>query len=437
MPTLGELLVADGVCTPQQIEDAVQNQVILGGRLGTNLIELGALSEEVLARYLSRLHERPALSGEAIHPESEALQMISGPVADRLQIIPFLRENKKLQVLCVDPRNVAALDEVAFITNLVPDPVVIPEVRFWHLLERCYRIQRQLRYIALEGGDFMRRSLVEERAPTVPPVGEDLISEDSFNRLYQRRDGFPQVSTRSPALPSENMPLLRPEDLEEIAEPTLPGPPGQIDRRVWQGPLSSEGRRKEDRDLAERAAARPSTPPLPADSEPPLDFAEATRLLRQVQGRDSIARVVLRHARSRFKRAMLFTIHRGFALGWNAAGDVDPATFRSLMVPLDEPSAFGLAVSSRSHVLGALTKTRVNVNFLRLMGKQVPLSAFLLPILVRGRVVNLLYGDNGHRNHCESDIGELLILAQHMAQSYESLFNEKREAYRSRQRPDG
>jgi len=126
----------------------------------------------------------------------------------------------------------------------------------------------------------------------------------------------------------------------------------------------------------------------------------------------------------------LFTVHRGVALGWDAVGDrVDRWSFRSVMIPLDSPSVFNLVVDNRAHYLGGLTKTKVNIEFLRVMGKQVPLSAFLLPILVRGRVVNILYGDCGHKAHCPSSIGDLLILAQRIGRCYETLFEKKRKDY--------
>lgn len=426
------MLVADGLCSRQQVEDAVQNQVILGGRIGTNLVELGVIDEETLARYLSRLHELPALSGEQIHPDPEVLALMPREAVDRLDIIPFIREAKRIQVLCVDPRDVKALDEVAFITGLTPDPIVVPEVRFWQLLRACYGIERQLRYVALDTHDFISGSFVEE-----PPLrsgmsqpGEDLISEESFDKLYQRRDGFPQVtSTDPPALPSASMPLLSAADLEAIEEETSPGPPGHIERRVWQAPLVEDGRRRDDR--------REEEPAPPEAPQTPLTFAEATRALSEVSDRQAIARCVLRYAASVFRRAMLFTVHRGVALGWNAVGEgLDRRAIRKLVIPLDSPSIFKLVVDSRAHYLGGLRKTPVNIQFLRGTGRQIPLSALMLPILVRGRVVNVLYGDNGHNRHCPSDVGDLLILAQRIAQSYEVLFEQKRAAYRARQ-PDG
>ena len=224
------------------------------------------------------------------------------------------------------------------------------------------------------------------------------------------------------------MPLLTDADLETLEEE--PGPPGQIERRVWKPALVDGGRRKEDLALADRAAAPPSQPPGIEEDDAPLNLAQATRKLSEVSERNAIARAVLRFARSIFKRCMLFTIHRGVALGWDAIGeDLDRWAFRSIMIPLDNPSVFQLVVSSRAHYLGGMQKTKTNIGFLRVTGKKIPLSAFLLPVLVRGRVVNILYCDNGHKEHCHGDISDLLILAQRISQCYESLFEQKRASY--------
>jgi hypothetical protein len=212
-----------------------------------------------------------------------------------------------------------------------------------------------------------------------------------------------------------------------------PGPPGQIDRRVWQPMMVEGGRRKEDRALADQAATPPSQPPAPEEDDGPLNLAEATRLLSQVSERNAIARAVLRFARSSFKRCMLFTIHRGVALGWDVIGeDIDRWAFRSIMIPLDAPSVFQLVVNARAHYLGGIQKTKINIGFLQATGKKVPLSAFLLPVLVRGRVVNILYCDNGHKTHCHGEISDLLILAQRITRSYESLFEKKRALYQQK-----
>ena len=426
MPSIGELLVGDQVCTLQQIEDAVRNQVIMGGRIGTNLVELGVLDEETLARYLSRIHELPAMSGENIQPEEKALERIPPDVVDRLNIIPFILEPKRIQVLCVDPRDVTHGFDL-FLTDL--------DDRYFVAIDsdRGYTALQQVESREIcdkDTRDYLEGSYGFEEAPARPSVSEDLIGEDSFIKLYQRRDGFPQVSKSGQAsAPPPEMPLLTGEDLEKIED----GPPGEIERRVWQPTIVEGGRRKDDRALADRAAAPPSKPPPEEEDDSPLNLAQATRILSEVSERSAIARAVLRFARSTFKRCMLFTIHRGVALGWDAIGeDVDRWAFRSIMIPLELPSVFQLVVEARAHYLGGIGKTKINIEFLRATGKQVPLSAFLLPVLVRGRVVNILYCDNGHKNHCPSDISDLLILSQRITRSYEFLFEQKRARYREK-----
>jgi len=114
------------------------------------------------------------------------------------------------------------------------------------------------------------------------------------------------------------------------------------------------------------------------------------------------------------------------AMAWDALGEsVDQEMFRRLLIPLNRPSAFQTVVNNRAHYLGALQKNKTNIQFLKVMGKQIPSSVFIMPILVHERVMNLLYGDNGHRQHCSNDVGELLILAQRISHSYDQLINEK------------
>lgn len=429
MANLGDLLINDGVCTPEQIEDAIRNQVILGGLLGTNLLELGFVDEATLAQYLSRQHDVPTMYGDDIKPDPQAISLLSEKDADRLNVIPFEKESKRLQILCVDPTNLDALDELAFITGLRPDPIVIPQVRFWQLLEEVYGIHRQLRYIALNTKDFIASSFIEE-APDEEKLEQDLIGEDDFAMLYQRRDGFPSIHRPLP-LPSEQMPLLADEDLEELPGQDKRRPPGDIERRVWHSADNTEARRVDDAGLAKMAQAAPSQPPLPDEHTEPLSFKEATALLDKPNDRYHIARAVLRFGLSLFSRCMLFTAHRGVLLGMDAIGQgIDPMAFRSVLIPLDGPSVFQTVVNTKAHFLGGLPKTKINIQFLRAMGKQVPLSAMLIPVLVRGKVVNLIYGDKGHKAHCPNDIGQLLILAQHISRSYETLFEQKKEAFR-------
>ena len=53
MKHLGKYLLENGIVTAEQLEEALQSQVAFGGRLGTNLVELGYVSLEDLAVHLA------------------------------------------------------------------------------------------------------------------------------------------------------------------------------------------------------------------------------------------------------------------------------------------------------------------------------------------------------------------------------------------------
>src|SRR5580692_1342397 len=56
---LGTLLLRNAAIGLSQLEAALRNQVLYGGRLGTNLVELGFLDLELLSSYLAELSGFP------------------------------------------------------------------------------------------------------------------------------------------------------------------------------------------------------------------------------------------------------------------------------------------------------------------------------------------------------------------------------------------
>jgi hypothetical protein len=268
---------------------------------------------------------------------------------------------------------VAVLDEVAFATGRKLHPFVVPEARLWRLLSRSYGLFREER-----GLETLRA--VAARAPRAP-AGPDLIGEDAFHALYGHV-GLTGIPT-PPPFPSPLGPpplSLIPDDLPPI-------------------------------DLTDEV--EPSA----------LGFDEAVRLLEGVAERGAIARTVLRYARSRFQRALLLTVRRDAIHGWVGLGpgvEVEPV--QRLRQPFTSEGVVATVVATQSHFLGPLPRTESNMRLLKALGGGVPRSAFVVPILALGRVVNVLYADNGRGALVDpSDLGELLILATRIAQGYDAL----------------
>jgi type II secretion system (T2SS) protein E len=431
MSRLGAILVAMGACSREQVREALDAQVLLGGRLGTNLLDLGgAVAEEALARALAQQHGVRALHGELV-PDPAALALLRPAVADRAGVVPYQVSARRLAVLCPDPRDVRTLDEIAFATGKIVEPIVVPEARLWALLRAHYGADRPLRGIgaAPRTGRPAARGADGGSPDHVP----DLMAEADFQALYADRVACP-VPPTSPPTPTA------PPTSPPTPTPTAPPPPVRPERRA------AESKRERappppdpfggafvtsDEVLAalqsEARAAAPERAPLPlapvADTAAPLSYGAAVSLLAGVADRGEIARVVLRFARSRFRRALLLTVHGRGADGWEGIGDgLTPQTVARVHVSLDGPGVVRTVVDTRSHVLGPLQKTEANLALLRALAGGAPKSAFAMPILARGQVVNVLYADAGRGGHVNPDgVGELLILAAKIAQSYDAL----------------
>lgn len=150
---LGEMLLQTGALTATQLEEALSAQSVYGGRIGTNLLEMGLVSEEDLGRLLNQKLGVPcvnAASLEAVPPS--VIGVVPADLARRFRIVPILLEGKKLTIAMADPGDFQAIDELGFATGLVIIPRVCPELRVSVALEHYYGVKRSMRYIPVAGG---------------------------------------------------------------------------------------------------------------------------------------------------------------------------------------------------------------------------------------------------------------------------------------------
>jgi hypothetical protein len=218
---------------------------------------------------------------------------------------------------------------------------------------------------------------------------------------------------------------LTPLDGDEIVEAELV----EITEEHETDAISSDRWAAAFHDLESEIQAKAPPPPPPRDMSP-LTFPEALAHIGKAEDRDEVARTVLRYARSKAARAVLLSIQGDVALGWDGVGDnITQDTARLIAFPLTVPSAFRLVRESRSHYIGPLGKDSGNVRFLKLAGKQWPSSCVMLPVLFRGKVVYILYVDNGHKQHVNADVGELLILSQNIQRSMEQMVAKRQQAH--------
>ncbi|HEY7725527.1 MAG TPA: hypothetical protein VH880_09340, partial [Anaeromyxobacteraceae bacterium] len=197
---IGEILIAAGACDAEQVRDALDGQIIYGGRVGTNFLEIGAVTEEALAQALAQQHGCPALWGEVLI-EPRVLDLVRPEVAERFEAVPLRLEGRRLSVLVADPRNLRKLDELSFALGKEIRPVVAAESRICELLRRHYGLVRPARGVEAAWS----RARPAPTPPAAAPAAEpDLMDEAEFAALYDRAGSAPARAGAPPPAESED-----------------------------------------------------------------------------------------------------------------------------------------------------------------------------------------------------------------------------------------
>lgn len=291
---LGELLIREKLITPQALEEALESQVVHGGRLGTNLLELGLISEQDLARMLGKQHGCAFSSGE-MKPDAQALSLVDLNDADNRDYLPMRVDATRLSVAVMNPTDYTTLDAVAFQTGKRVVPVVIPEFRMHQLLRRYCKAFRPLRAIDMNA---VRTSKPQpkEKVESIGASGElsrstnaaELISEDEFQSVYAqaltggaRSDSLMQLLEEEEIITGEVVneepeeEIITGEVLEEEPEevyvpapaPRAPARPTMVMFTVPAVPVQVSA----PAPMASAEALPPVAPPVPDYALPPVE----------------------------------------------------------------------------------------------------------------------------------------------------------------------
>src|SRR5215471_5340769 len=125
---LGELLIKHQMITEKQLAEALRAQHTFGGRLGTNLVELGYLSEQVLVQFLSAQFKLPAVTVAEIDSiKEEVIKLLPRALAEKYKVLPVSVKDRRMRLAMADATHLKAIDEVAFSTGCAIQPLVAPE----------------------------------------------------------------------------------------------------------------------------------------------------------------------------------------------------------------------------------------------------------------------------------------------------------------------
>src|SRR5512139_2115704 len=124
---LGQLLIASSIISEEQLKQALGIQKKEGGRLGTNLVRLGFVTEDKLVAFLSKQFGLPAINLGEYKIDGAVLKLIPADMAKKYLIMPVARVGATLTIAMADPSNVFAIDDVKFMTGYNVEVVVSSE----------------------------------------------------------------------------------------------------------------------------------------------------------------------------------------------------------------------------------------------------------------------------------------------------------------------
>jgi type IV pilus assembly protein PilB len=176
---LGDLLVAEGLITEEQLGKALTEQKGSTEKLGSILLKLNFVQEEQLIGFLSRQYGIPSITLSQLDIDPEVLKLVPDSIAKKYEVLPIKRQGTALTLAMADPTNVFALDDVAFMTNLQVTPVVASQAAIRKAIERNYEAQTAVTDVLTAlSNDVGSVEVVEDETPNKIDVFELKESAD-------------------------------------------------------------------------------------------------------------------------------------------------------------------------------------------------------------------------------------------------------------------
>jgi type IV pilus assembly protein PilB len=173
---LGQLLVNNNIIQEEQLEEALELQKKEGGRLGSNLIKLGFLTDETLVEFLSEQYGVPAVSLSHEDVEASITKLVPYDIAYKYQIFPISRSGATLTIAMTDPSNVFAIDDIKFMTGYEVKPVIASETGIKEAITKHYEQSDALQTV-MDG----MAGLDEEGLDLIHDEDEDIDTSDLKN----------------------------------------------------------------------------------------------------------------------------------------------------------------------------------------------------------------------------------------------------------------
>ncbi|MDI6735218.1 MAG: ATPase, T2SS/T4P/T4SS family [bacterium] len=175
---LGEMLVERGVINYTQLNEALGVQKKRGERLACILVELGIMSDNAIADFLSKELGIPRVKVAELNNIHITLKnIIPENIIRRELALPISKQDNTLVVAMVDPLNVIAIDELSSRTGFFIKTVIATELEIKNAIEKHYG-----KLISMD--DLVKKMASKSEVEVVKE--EVIIQEEDLSNLIKR-----------------------------------------------------------------------------------------------------------------------------------------------------------------------------------------------------------------------------------------------------------
>jgi len=174
---LGDLLVEVGIITAEQLQEALEEEKIRGGRLGEVLMELGYITEDVLLAFLGKQCGVSYVSlSEYGEIDEQVIRSVPQSVARHQTLVPISLEGKTLTIAMSDPLNVFAIDDLRLMTGKDINVVIASENEIKNAIEKYYGAKGSMEDILKEMEASVKDGANVEVVKKADTGGNDMIA---------------------------------------------------------------------------------------------------------------------------------------------------------------------------------------------------------------------------------------------------------------------
>jgi hypothetical protein len=394
-PKLGEMLLARELLQPEQLAHALENQLAYGGRIGTNLVELGYAKLDDVARALVAQLGVPRPDATMLGQIDSSL--LPADVCARHQILPLVRDETAVHLAMLDP-SVELISRLRAHFDHSVKPYVLPELRLLYLLEKHHGIERPPRFLRVpDGGEADARRRRYLGATVAAPSGRPLLVV---------------TDTHGEGATSSSRIIFSPIDPDDSGEPDEPTrAPGSL----IAGAAKDDGAPPYNEVLLQR---RHPTPPQGSDR--PIH-----RLLKQLEmvaNGAEIAQLLVTPLCPETAVTFLFWVRGRLAVACHASEAADRSRLARLVVPLEVPSLLLWALQLEGVVHAQGDDDGLQQNIARFLGHHPPREVCVAPVRIGSKLSNLIcVHSRPGLPFPETVVDDLRALTEGARQAYERL----------------